>query len=249
MISIGQCERVVVEDCKVSLSDFCGLGMGRSKDCVIRRCDLSGNGDTGLGLGECRDCVVEGCSVLFNNYRRFHSGWHAGGIKCIPANVRCTIRDCEVAYNIASDGIWFDSDNADIRIVGNVSHHNDGCGIFYEINKGGGIIADNFVYGNHARGIYISGSQNTWVVHNTVACNQSGIVAMPRGDDWPLENVRVLNNLLVRNYVTADTITRGCDVTLYMGSPEPGPYKRTVIVEPLRFQCPGEHELGADVAA
>jgi hypothetical protein len=28
------------------------------------------------------------------------------------------------------------------------------------------------------------------------------------GDDWPLENVRVLNNLLIRNYVTADTLTR-----------------------------------------
>ena len=51
---------------------------------------------------------------------------------------------------------------------------------------------------------------------------------MPRGDDWPLENVRVLNNLLMRNYVTADTITRGCDLTIYMGCPEYGPYRRTV---------------------
>ena len=28
-------------------------------------------------------------------------------------------------YNVASDGIWFDCDNSDIRIPSNVSHHND----------------------------------------------------------------------------------------------------------------------------
>ena len=228
MVSISQCQRVVLEDCRVYLSDFCGLGLGRCTDCTVRKCDLSYNGNTGLGMGHCRDCLVESCSLMWNNYRRFHSGWHAGGMKCIPSNAGCTIRECEVAYNIAADGIWFDYDNTDIRILGNVCHHNDGAGIFFEINKGGGVIADNLVYANRNRGIYISGSQNTWVVHNTVACNESGIVAMPRGDDWPLENVQIRNNLLVRNYVTAEMITRGCDLTVYMGCPEYGPYNRTV---------------------
>lgn len=228
MAAVSQCERVVVEDCKVYQSDFCGLSLGRSKHCTVRYCDLSYNGNTGLGMGESSDCLIDGCTLLFNNYRRFHSGWHAGGMKCIPGNTRCTIRECEAAYNVASDGIWFDSENSDIRILGNVSHHNDGVGIFFEINKGGGIIADNLVYANRSRGIYISGSQQTWVVHNTVACNESGIVCMPRGDDWPLEKVQVLNNLLIRNYVTSDTLTRGCDLTLFMGCPEYGPYQRTV---------------------
>jgi len=75
---------------------------------------VSYNGNTGLGRGECRDCLIEGCTALWNNYRRFHSGWHAGGMECILSNVRCTVRDCEAAYNVASDGIWFDYDNADI---------------------------------------------------------------------------------------------------------------------------------------
>ncbi|MGA2032172.1 MAG: right-handed parallel beta-helix repeat-containing protein [Thermoguttaceae bacterium] len=228
MVSIGNCERVTVEDCRFHLSDFCGLSMGRCRDCTLRNCDLSCNGNTGLGMGECQDCLVERCSLLFNNYRRFHAGWHCGGMKCIPANLRCTVRNCEAAYNIASDGIWFDSENGDIRILGNVCHHNDGAGIFFEINKKGGIIADNLVYANRGRGIYISGSQNTWIVHNTVACNESGIICMPRGDDWPLENVRVQNNLLVRNYVTADTLTRGCDLTLFMGCRDAAPYTRMV---------------------
>ena len=218
MVAIGECERVIVDGCKVCQADFCGLGLGRSKKCVIRNCDLSHNGDTGLGMGQCEDCIVEDCALLFNNYRRFFAGWHAGGMKCIPSNRRCTIQRCEAAFNIASEGIWFDSDNSDIRILDNISHHNDGCGIFFEINKGGGLIANNLVYANHGRGIYISGSQKTWIVHNTVACNDGGIVCMPREDPYTLEDVHVLNNLLIRNYVTQESITRGCDLTLFMNA-------------------------------
>jgi hypothetical protein len=229
MVAISECQRVVLDSCKIYQADFAGLGIGRSKNCVARNCDLSYNGNTGLGMGWSEDCLIEDCRLLFNNYRRFHSGWHAGGMKCIPSNKRCTVQRCEAAYNIASDGIWFDSDNSDIRILDNVSHHNDGYGIFFEINKGGGLIANNLVYANRGRGIYISGSQKTWIVHNTVACNDGGIVCMPRGDDWTLEDVHVLNNLLIRNYVTQDTITRGCDLTLFMGAGDRPPLKRTVM--------------------
>jgi parallel beta-helix repeat protein len=230
MVNLGGCERVTIEDCRVSQADFCGLGLGRSKNCTVRRCDLSYNGNTGLGMGECEDCVVEDCRVFFNNYRRFHPGWHAGGMKCIPRNRRCTVRGCEVAYNLNSDGIWFDAENEDIRILGNVSHHNDGCGIFYEINPGGGVIADNLVYGNHGRGIYLSGSQSVYVLHNTVAYNDCGIVCMPREDPFTLERVTILNNLLIDNYVIGERGPRGCDLTVFMGSPgEYEPYERTVV--------------------
>ncbi len=220
MVSFGNCQRVVLERCRIYQADFCGLGLGRSKECVIRECDLSYNGNTGLGMGGCEDCLVERCTLLANNYRRFHPGWHCGGMKCIPGNVRCTIRSCEVAYNINSDGIWFDCDNADIRILDNISHHNDGTGIFFEINKGGGVIANNLVYANRGRGIYISGSQKTWVVHNTVAFNHGGIVCMPRGADWPLDDVHVLGNLFLANRLAADGFARGADLTLYMGADE-----------------------------
>ena len=228
-VTIGRCERVVLEDCTITHSDFCGLGLGSSKDCIVRRCDLSSNGNTGLNLHKSEDCRVENCTVMFNNQRRFHAGWHAGGMKNIPDNKRCTVTGCEVAYNIAGPGIWFDAGNEACRIIGNVVHHNDGCGIFYEINKGGGLIADNLVYANRARGIYISGSQNVWVVNNTVAANHSGIVCMPRGANWPLENVRVHNNLLLRNYICGPGHPRGCDLTVFMGAGEGRDAARTVL--------------------
>jgi hypothetical protein len=49
----------------------------------------------------------------------------------------------------------------------------------------------------------------------------------PRGAEWPLENVHVLNNLLIRNTITGEGHARGGELTLYMGCPE-NSYTRTV---------------------
>ena len=223
MAGLGGCERVVVEACRFSGADFCGLGVAYSTNCVVRNCDLSWNGNTGLNLHVTESCAVEDCTLFFNNYRRFHAGWHCGGMKNIPNNKRAVIRRCEVAYTFAGPGIWFDAGNAGIRIVDNVVHHNEDCGIFFEINQAGGIIADNLVYANGGRGVYVSGSANTWVVNNTVVDNVGGIVAMPREDPFKLRDVRISNNVLVNNAVPAAGMQRGSDLTLYQ---EPDPAVR-----------------------
>jgi hypothetical protein len=208
MGTVGECERVTIEGCAFYQADFAGLSLGRSKNCVVRDCEMWQSGCNGFTMGECEDCVVEDCRLIFNNRRRFRAGWAAGGMKCIPANKRCTIQRCEAAYNIDSPGIWFDYDNEDIRILDNVSHHNGSDGIFFEINgrrtpeSRGGLIAGNLCYANTGRGIYVSGSRRLWVVHNTVVGNGAGIVCMPREDPYKIEEVEVRNNILARNYVT-----------------------------------------------
>jgi hypothetical protein len=223
MCSLGECERVLVENCRFYYADFCGFGMYKCKNCTLRGSDLSYNGNTGFGMSLCEDCVVDGCTLLFNNYRHFSAGWHSGGMKCIPGNKRCTIENCEAAYNAVCPGIWFDADNEDIRILNNICHHNE-SGIFFEINgratpdSRGGLIAGNLCYANQGRGIYDSGSRRTWIVHNTVALNGAGIVCMPREDPFKLDEVEVRNNLLIANYTSAATITRGCDLILFMGA-------------------------------
>lgn len=215
LVSIGECERVTMEDCKVCWADFTGMGMGSSRNCTIRHCEFSHNGAIGLAGGMNEDCLVENCKLLFNNYRHIGADWGvAAGAKFIPGNKRFTIRGCEAAYNDEAEGIWFDTENEDIRILDNICHHNGDCGIMFEINKAGGVIAGNLCYGNHGRGIYVSGSQNTWVANNTVIGNDAGIVAMTRAADEPPRNDHLLNNLMAGNYTTADSVTRGCDLTL-----------------------------------
>jgi parallel beta-helix repeat protein len=213
--SLGECERVTVEGCEFSWADFAGFSLYKCRDCTMRRCVFSHNGAIGLAGGLNQDCVVEDCGLLFNNYRHVGADWGvAAGAKWIPGNKRVTFRSCESAYNDMAEGIWFDTDNEDIRILDNICHHNGDCGIFFEINKGGGVIAGNLVYANTGRGIYVSGSQHTYVVHNTVVGNDQGIVAMTRAKDEPPKDDHILNNLLIGNYVSGETITRGADLIL-----------------------------------
>ncbi len=218
MASVSQCERVIVEDCSFTRADFCGLSVGTSTNCVIRRCDLSYNGNTGISLSKTVDVTVEDCTIMFNNYRHFHAGWHAGGMKSIPGNVRATVRRCEAAYNIASPGLWFDDGNRDIRLLDNICHHNGADGIFFEINPGGGLIAGNLCYANQGRGIYNSGSSNTWIVHNTVVENAQGIVVMPQGEPYPVGRVYVYNNLILGNSFPSRDIGNGTDLILFTGT-------------------------------
>jgi parallel beta-helix repeat protein len=215
LAAISECQRVTLENCRITGADFNGLGVNNSKHCVVRRCDLSYNGCTGLALGQTEDCTVEDSTLMFNNYRHFLADWGvAGGMKNIPHNIRSTVRRCEAAYNVDSSGIWFDSENGDIRIVDNICHDNEDAGIVTEINKAGGVIAGNLVYGNKGRGIFVSGSQYTWVVHNTVANNGSGIVVMSRAKDEPSSFAQVLDNLLIDNFTAGLTMTNGVDLIL-----------------------------------
>jgi hypothetical protein len=76
-------------------------------------------------------------------------------MKNIPENMRTTIRRCELAYNF-SVAIWFDTANVDIRILDNVIHHNRGCGIYHELNFGGGVFAGNLFFANGSSAIQIA---------------------------------------------------------------------------------------------
>jgi parallel beta-helix repeat protein len=215
LCALYECDRVSLEDCKIFWADFTGLSLYKCRSCTVRRCELSHHGASGLAGSLNQDCLIDGCKLLFNNYRHFEGDWGvAAGAKLIPGNKRITLHGCEAAYNDMAEGIWFDTDNEDIRILDNVAHHNGDCGIMFEANRGGGVIAGNLIYANTRRGIYVSGSQKTWVVNNTVVANDQGVVVAARGKDEPPKDDHIVNNLFINNYTTADTITRGADVIL-----------------------------------
>lgn len=185
----------IVEDCSFTCSPGQGLFLGYATNCVIRRCDLSWNGQVGLGLHKTEDVVVEYCKLNFNNWRKFCASWHAGGMKNVPGNKRTIVRYNEAAYNVDSPGIWFDIDNVDCEITGNVVHHNS-TGIFYEISPAGGLIAGNLSFGNFA-GIMVSGSSRCLVAYNTSVDDVRGICVMGRQATEPVTGERVANNLIL----------------------------------------------------
>lgn len=223
-ISIMQSDHVTIEDVTVYGGARDGIALRLSRHCTVRRCRAIHNGCTGIGLSATTDCTVEETAIQENNYRRFHTGWHAGGTKNVKT-VRCAFAKCVVAGNLG-DGIWFDIDCQDTQIVGNRIHDNEGGGVFYEISFGQTVIANNLIYRNGYSAVYISCSSGCLIAHNTCVENGRGITVagagrgfeVPRpplidvtngGKVWerwggtsnlyPLAHNRILNNLLVRN--------------------------------------------------
>lgn len=195
--------QVLLEDCSFNRSIGSGLFIAKSSHIVVRRCDMSYNGHTGLGLYETEDVIIENSRLNHNNWKKFCATWHAGGMKNVPGNKRTIVRYNEAAHNYDSPGIWFDIDNVDCEIYGNVVHHNS-TGIFYEINPGGGLVAGNLTFRNFS-GVTISGSSNCIVAYNTSVDDVRGLTVMGRGGSFPIVNELVVNNLILSsNYTKAN---------------------------------------------
>ena len=205
LAGMGDCQRVLIEDCKFDLAAFGNFGAGGCTDCTVRRCDFSWAGNNGFGLSNTLDFTVEDCTIMFNNYRRYGAGWHDGGMKNIPGNKRTTIQRCEVAYNY-SGGVWFDMLNVDTRILDNVFHHNVGDGVGFEVNYGPNVIAGNLCYANGGYGIGVVGHPPAEYMHKMArgeAGDSNEKVYVPQYlKDWidfPDQNLYIVNNTLCEN--------------------------------------------------
>ena len=193
MASMSECQRVTIEDCKLTLADFCNLALYTCKNCLVRRCDLSWAANTGFHLGSTTDCTIEDCTLTFNNYRQYGGGWHDGGTKNISSNRRTTIRRCELAYNF-SLGIWHDTANVDIRILDNVIHHNRGLGIFHELNFGGGVFAGNLIFANGNAGIAVATHYPRYMVKRHWV--EEAKAAAAKGEEgWAVDSPRLVAEL------------------------------------------------------
>ncbi|MBM4085046.1 MAG: DUF1565 domain-containing protein, partial [Planctomycetes bacterium] len=101
-------EHVVFQDNEVTWCDFVGFGMdGSFIDVIGNKFNHCGN--SGIGGNSRLGCRLIGNETSYNNWRRWSSGWHAGGVKLIPIERHLLIHRHKAFRNIASDGIWIDS--------------------------------------------------------------------------------------------------------------------------------------------
>ena len=129
------------------------------------------NGQIGInGIGD--DVTVIGNEIARNNRQGFSPGWEAGATKFVRTNNLLVERNC--VHHNDGPGIWTDIDNRDSTIVGNIAAYNAGVGIFHEIS-GKALIDDNLAVANGsqedspwASQILVSGSIETTVRGNQV---------------------------------------------------------------------------------
>jgi hypothetical protein len=108
-----------------------GVGVRTGSEMQVLRNLVVRNGQLGIGGGGTA-VLLQGNEIAFNNTTGFESGWEAGGAKMV--NTRgLVIRDNFVHHNDGY-GLWTDIDNIDTLYEGNRVEDNSGSGIFHEIS-------------------------------------------------------------------------------------------------------------------
>ncbi|MCE5238654.1 right-handed parallel beta-helix repeat-containing protein [bacterium] len=202
-------DHIIFQDNEVTWCDAIGLGFtGRYVEVLNSKFNWCGN--SGIGGNSLAHCRMIGNETSYNNWRRWSTGWHAGGIKMIPWE-RGLLIDRHKAIGNFADGIWIDSyDSGNVFITNCESAYNEGNGIHYEIANRG-VIANNRLHHNAGRGVYLSSSSDCLVVYNTCYGNgMSGIVShgvnrqgpVERFGEWgivPARNNQIFGNILCNN--------------------------------------------------
>jgi parallel beta-helix repeat protein len=148
-----------------------GAGVTVTDGGEIRRNAIHHNGQLGAtadGVG----ILVEGNEIAWNNTGGTDASWEAGGAKFAETRT-LIIRDNCVHHN-DGPGLWVDVDARDTRFLHNTVFENEGEGIFVEISREA-LIRNNRVGHNGRSGrwlyganILISGSRETRTIGNFV---------------------------------------------------------------------------------
>ena len=128
-----------------------GIGIFIGDGISVQGGSYSHNGQMGMG-GQGDGALIEDVEISYNNYAGFSSGWEAGGTKFVMSN--------------------------GLKIRGTCVHHNDGPGLWTDIDNINILIEDNKVYENSGDGIKHEISYDAVIRNNTVARNGS------RKDNW-----------------------------------------------------------------
>lgn len=202
-------DHLIFQDNDVSWCDFIGMGFNGSYIDILNS-KFNWCGNSGVGGNSYSGCRMIGNETNYNNWRRWSTGWHAGGIKMIPIERGLLIERHKAIGNFA-DGIWIDSyDSGNVTINNCESANNTGNGIHYEIAQRA-VISNNRLHHNGGRGIYLSSSSDCLVCYNTCYGNgMSGIVSIgvnrggpvERFGQWgivPARNNQIFGNIMANN--------------------------------------------------
>jgi hypothetical protein len=108
-----------------------GVGIRLGDGMRVLRNHIHHNGQLGIGgIGD--DVLVEGNEIAFNNTAGYEWGWEAGGTKFVKTR-NLVVRSNYVHHN-DGPGLWTDIDNLESRYQQNLVTRNSAAGIFHEIS-------------------------------------------------------------------------------------------------------------------
>lgn len=142
-------EWVTLQDVSVSGAEWAGVALKGGSGHFLSGVEAYENGVVGIRLESCRDTTVTSSWMRNNNTRGLNPGWEAGGLKATGnyGGIQGVAVEGSHAHHNDGPGIWFDIDASNIVIRNNSLHHNTRAGIIYEL-AWDGTIHHNAIYEN-----------------------------------------------------------------------------------------------------
>lgn len=149
-----------------------GAGIRAGDHTTIRNTHIHHNGQLGVTGAGGVGLVIEECEIAYNNTAGFDWEWEAGGVKVTRS--------------------------ADVRFSGNDVHHNEGPGLWADIDVVDTLYEDNHVFDNLGPGIFHEISGSATITRNVVERNGleksswlwgAGILVAASGDVEVFANV------------------------------------------------------------
>lgn len=132
-----------VIDCVVDRNH--GAGLRGSKDLHVATSVVTANGQEGIVAADGSGVIVENTEISYNNGAHFDPGWEAGGTKFV--NTSGLIARGNYVHHNEGPGLWADIDNINLLFENNTVAANQQMGILHEISYAA-IIRNNTVTGN-----------------------------------------------------------------------------------------------------
>jgi parallel beta-helix repeat protein len=158
------------------------------------------NGQMGIGTGKVEGGLWDSNEVAYNNIDGVNPDFEAGGSKFVGDHI--TIRR-NIVHDNYGTGLWTDEGAMYNTYYQNISYHNSGGGIRYEISRYG-IIENNTVYGNRKDAqIVYTGSDHGRIIGNKVINDGAGgifvqnIAGRPRAITYKVIDTQVTGNTVV----------------------------------------------------
>lgn len=175
---------ILIENCRFAENNAHGCIVGSWADNVtIRNSQFDSNGHVGLQTFRNRNLLVEDCQMNGNNWRGNwgnYQTWSPCGFKAMYSRA-CTWRRNTAADNYGA-GMWFDTDNANLRVENNFATRNAQQGIYIEYNQGPVLAYRNIATNNGNSGFFVDVSNYVKVVKN-VAWGNNGFGLKVREQD------------------------------------------------------------------
>jgi hypothetical protein len=166
------------------------------------------SGNMGI-FGSGANLVFDTNHLAYNNYLNFGKAsgmWHAGATKIVRSDG--TVVRNNWSHDNIGDGWWFDWDNINTVVEGNVFENNSRFGLFYEASFAAKIFGNKLIGNGESRkwsgaGLWINTSKNVEVYNNTFSGNRYSTLALVWSDRGTssLYGARQLSNLYVHDNV------------------------------------------------